>query len=45
MDKVVVHLDVLSSGVEDGIFRKMDAAEVVEVDRCPIRHLHLQIPK
>ena len=44
-DKVVVHLNVLISGVEDGVLRKLDAAEVVTVDRRRIRHLHLQILK
>ena len=45
MDKVVVHLNVLSLGVEDGVLRLLDVAEVVIVDRCRIRHLHLQILK
>ena len=44
-EKVVVHLNVLSPGVEDGVLRKLDAAEVVTVDRCRIRHLHLEILK
>ena len=42
-DKFVVHLNVLSSGVEDGVLHKLDVAEVVAVDRRQIRHLHLQI--
>ena len=32
-DKVVVHLNVLGSCVEDGVLRELDAAEVVAVDR------------
>ena len=43
MDKMVVHLNVLSPGMEDEVLRKLDAAEVVIVDRRRIRHLHLQI--
>ena len=31
-DKMVVHLNVLSPGVEAGILRKLDVAEVVAVD-------------
>ena len=42
-DKMVVHLNVLSPGVENGVRRKLDVAEVVIVDRCRIRCLHLQI--
>ena len=44
-DKMVVHLNVLSLGVEDGVLRDLDAAEVVAVDRRRIRHLLLQILK
>ena len=40
-DKVVVHLNVLSPGMEDGIFRKLDVAEVVVVDRRWTRNLHM----
>ena len=42
-DKMVVHLNVLSPGVEDGVLRKLDVLEVVAVDRRRIRHLHLKI--
>ena len=42
-DKMVVHLNVLSLGVEDGVLHKLDIAEVVTIDRCRIGHLHLQI--
>ena len=36
---MVVHINVLSSGVEDGILRKLDVDEVVAVDRRRIGHL------
>ena len=42
-DKVVVHLNVLSSGVEDGVLHKLDIAEVVGIDRRRIERIHLQI--
>ena len=42
---MVVHINVLSSGVEDGILRKLDVAKVVAVDRRRIGHLLLQILK
>ena len=42
-NKMVVHLNVLSPGVEDGVLRKLDVLEVVAVDRRRIRHLHLKI--
>ena len=42
-DKMVVHLNVLSPGVEHGVLRKLDVVEVVTVDHRRIRHLHLQI--
>ena len=45
MDKVVVHLNVLGPGVEDGVLRELDAAEVVAVDHRRIEHLLLQILK
>ena len=44
-NKMVVHFNVLSSGVEDGVLRKLDVAEVVVVYRHQIIHLHLQILK
>ena len=44
-DKMIVHLNVLSSGVEDRVLRKLDVAEVVTVDCHRIRHLHLQMLK
>ena len=40
-DKVVVHLNVRGSCVENGVLRELDASEVVEVDRRRIRHLLL----
>ena len=43
-DEMIVHLNVLSPSVEDGVFRKVDTAEVVTIDRRRIRHLYLQIP-
>ena len=42
-EKMVVHLNVLFPGVEDGVLGKLDVAEVVVVNRRRIRHLHLQI--
>ena len=44
-NKVVPHLNVLSPGMEDGVFRKLDVVEVLVIDRHRIRHLHLQILK
>ena len=44
-DKTIMHLNVLSPGVEYGVLRKVDAAEVVAIDHCRIRHLYLQIPQ
>ena len=44
-NKMVVHLNVFSPGVENGVLRELDAAEVVVVDRRRIRHLLLQILK
>ena len=32
-DEVVMHLNVLGPGVENGILRELDAAEAVAVDR------------
>ena len=42
-DKRIVHLNVLGPSVEDGALRKLDVAEVIEVYRRWIGHLHLQI--
>ena len=42
-DKVVVHLNVLSPGLEDGVLRKLDATKVVIVYQCWLGHLHLLI--
>ena len=42
-DKVVVHLNVLGSGMEDGVLCKLDVVEVVAVDRRQIRYFHFQI--
>ena len=42
---MVVHLNVLSLGVEDGVLRKLDAAKVVAIDRRRIGHVHKQILK
>ena len=44
-DKMVVHLDVLSPCVEDGVLRELDAVEVVVVDHRRIGHLLLPIFK
>ena len=43
MDKMIVHLNVLGSGMEDGVLRKLDVVEFVVVDHCRIKHLHMQI--
>ena len=43
VDKMVVHLNVLSLRVEDGGFHKLYTAEVVAVDRRRIKRVHLQI--
>ena len=40
---MVVHLNVLSPGVEDGVLRKLDASKVVIVDQRWIDNFHLQI--
>ena len=40
---MIVHLNVFGPCVENGVLRKLDAAEVVAVDRRPIGHLLLQI--
>ena len=45
MDKMVVHLNVLSPCVENGVLRELDAAQVVAVDRRRIKNLLLQILK
>ena len=42
-DKMVVHLNVLGSCVENGVLCELDAVEVVVVDRFRIQHLLLQI--
>ena len=42
-DKVVVHLNVLGSGMEDGFLCKLDVVEVVAVDRRQNGDLHMQI--
>ena len=42
---MIVHLSVLSPGVEDRVLRKLDVVEVVTVDRPRIEHHHLQILK
>ena len=39
---MVVHLNVLCLGMEDGVFRQLDAIEVVVVDHNQIGHLDLQ---
>ena len=44
-DKMIVHLNVLSPGMEDEVLCKLDVAELVTVDCRRIRHLHLQILK
>ena len=43
VEKMVVHLNVLIPGVEDGVFHKLDIVEVVIVDRRRIGCIHLQI--
>ena len=35
-DEMIVHLDVLGTGVENGVLRKLDGVEVVTVDRRQI---------
>ena len=42
-DQMIMHLNVLCQGVEDGVLRKLDVVEVVTLDGTRIRHLHLQI--
>ena len=42
-DKMVVHLNMLGPCVKNGVFRELDTAEVVVVDRRRIRHLLLQV--
>ena len=42
---MIVHLNVLSPGVEDGVLRELDATEIVAIDRRRIGHLLLQILK
>ena len=44
-EKMVVHLNMLSLGVEDGVLRELDAAEVFAIDHRRIGHLLLQILK
>ena len=44
-DKMIVHLNVLGPGVEDGVLRELDVVEVVAVDRRRIGDLLLQILK
>ena len=39
-DKVIMHLNVLGSGVEDGVLRELDPVDVITVDGHQIRHLH-----
>ena len=43
VDKMVVHLNVLSPGVEEGVLGKLEAIEVVAVDCRRIGYLLLQI--
>ena len=44
-DEMIVHLNVLGPCVENGVFRELDAAEIVLVDRRRIGHLLLHIFK
>ena len=41
---MVMHLNVLGPSVEYEVFRKLDATEVVAIDRRLSGHLHMQIP-
>ena len=43
MDKMVMHLNVLGPSMEYEVFRKVDTAEIVAIDRHRIRNLYLQI--
>ena len=43
VEKMVVHLNVLGPGVENGVLHKLDVVEVVTVAHRRIGHLHLQI--
>ena len=43
VEKMIVRLNVLGTGVEDEDLRKLDVVEVVAVDRRWIRHLLLQV--
>ena len=45
MDKMIVYLNFLSPGMEDGVLRELDVVEVVAVDRRRIRHFLMQILK
>ena len=45
MDKMIVYLNFLSPGMEDGVLRELDVVEVVAVDRRRIGHFLLQILK
>ena len=40
---MVMNLNVLHLGMEDGVLGELDAAEVVAVYHCRFRHLHMQI--
>jgi hypothetical protein len=42
-DEMVVHLDVLHPCVKYGVFRELNAAEVVTLDHRRIRHLLMQV--
>ena len=42
---MVVHLNVLSPGVEDGVLCELNAVEVVAVDHRQFGHLLMQILK
>jgi hypothetical protein len=42
-DEMIVHFDVRRPYVKNRVFRELDAAEVVAIDHCRIRHLLMQI--
>ena len=42
-DKIIVHLNMLGPGVDDGVLHKLDVVEVGIVNRRRIGHLYLQI--
>jgi hypothetical protein len=42
-DEMIVHFDLLCLCVKNGVFRELNAAEVVTMDHRWIRHLLMQV--